>query len=155
MSSSVIIGLRSSQIRDAALKAESCQIKSCDNGRSKFDTNNLHLLSLRRGESDRLLPGMHVFPGGHLCDSDSSPAWIELYKSFGYNERSFESLSTGGGIELFPEYKVGNYFHKHFLAHILILHNMKCFSYVMFLFSDFILCTWLDVTSPLCHKRDI
>lgn len=110
MSSSVIIALRSSQIRDTGLKVESCQKRSCDNGPNKFDTNNLHLLSLRRGESDRLLPGMHVFPGGNLCESDSSPAWIELYKSFGYDERRFESLSTGGGIELFPEYKVGNYF---------------------------------------------
>lgn len=108
VSASVIITLRSPNVRDSLLKCESSK-RTLDNdlNHKSLTRSNLHILSLRRGKSDKLLPGIHVFPGGHLDEADSSPAWIDLYHSFGYEEKSFSCLSTGGGIEHFPEYKSG------------------------------------------------
>lgn len=105
MSASVIIG-RPPILRDSVPKKGPNIISSSQNSSG----SNLHILSLRRGETDKHLPGTHVFPGGHLDDFDKNPAWIDLYKSFGYGENSFLSLSTDGAVGNLPEYRVSTIF---------------------------------------------
>lgn len=104
MSASVIIAQRLPVVRDS-LKTVGSACRPSKTNHSFPECSNLHILSLRRGESDRHLPGIHVFPGGHLDEADTSPDWIYLYKSLGFEESSFVDLSTGGGIECHPEYQ--------------------------------------------------
>ncbi|XP_026279444.1 acyl-coenzyme A diphosphatase NUDT19 [Frankliniella occidentalis] len=107
VSASIIIALRSTVSRDSTPKVECPNriSRGVSPGYSTSDKSNINLLCVRRGETDRHLPGIHVFPGGHMEAADSSPAWIELYRSFGYEDNSFHSISTGGGIEHMPDYK--------------------------------------------------
>lgn len=106
VSASVILALRPSVLRDSLLKVETAKVVSKVNLKQEDNHGGFHILTLRRGETDKHLPGIHVFPGGHLSEADTSPAWLDLFRSFGYEENSFLSLSAGGPIEHSPEYEV-------------------------------------------------
>ncbi|XP_034251035.1 nucleoside diphosphate-linked moiety X motif 19-like [Thrips palmi] len=106
VSASVLLALRPSVLRDSLLKVENTRAMLRSDQKQQNDQGGgFHILTLRRGETDKHLPGIHVFPGGHLDEADTSPAWIDLFRSLGYEEKSFMSLSTGGSIEHSPEYK--------------------------------------------------
>ncbi|KAK3932472.1 Nucleoside diphosphate-linked moiety X motif 19 [Frankliniella fusca] len=106
VSASIIMALRSTALRDSSPIVDFAKSlpQSATSKHNRTDKSNLSILCARRGETDRHLPGIHVFPGGHMEEADTSPAWIELFRSFGYDDSSFLSLSTGGGIEHMPEY---------------------------------------------------
>lgn len=108
VSASVILALRPTILRDSLLRLETAKANLVGDQKQQNDHSGFHILTLRRGETDKHLPGIHVFPGGHLDDADSSPAWFDLFRSFGYEENSFASLSAAGTIEHFPEYKVAD-----------------------------------------------
>lgn len=105
VSASVILALRPTVLRDSALRVETSKAISKGGLKQQNDKSCFDILTLRRGETDKHLPGIHVFPGGHLDEADTSPAWFDLFRSFGYEENSFMKLHAGT-VEHSPEYKV-------------------------------------------------
>ncbi|KAK4872219.1 hypothetical protein RN001_016343 [Aquatica leii] len=54
---------------------------------------NYKILTLERLEKSSSYPGATVFPGGIIEKADASEDWLELYKSFGFNIDSFNSIN--------------------------------------------------------------
>ncbi|KRT84556.1 hypothetical protein AMK59_430 [Oryctes borbonicus] len=54
---------------------------------------NYKLLMLKRSSKSGAMPGSYVFPGGVICQSDTTRDWLKLYESFGFKLDTFDKLN--------------------------------------------------------------
>jgi len=85
VSASVVLALRSLvSPGNVARKSLSKSLKKTESA--------LKVLTLRRGQNDRMIPGADVFPGGNAEESDFNLEWLELFEANGFSEECFDDL---------------------------------------------------------------